>query len=59
MNFIKKIAEYLTQTAADLDKFDGKLQEAVKQYGTKQYRKAFIAGAAVGAVIGNLLGTAL
>ena len=47
---MQKIIDWLTKTKADLEAFDNKVQDKVAEYGTKQAKKAFYAGAVAGAV---------
>ena len=47
---MQKVIDWLTKTKADLEAFDNKVQDKVAEYGTKQAKKAFYAGAIVGAV---------
>lgn len=47
---MQKVIDWLTKTKADLEAFDNKVQDKVAEYGTKQAKKAFYAGAIAGAV---------
>lgn len=47
---MQKLIDWLTKTKADLEAFDNKVQDKVAEYGTKQAKKAFYAGAIAGAV---------
>lgn len=47
---MQKLIDWLTKTKADLEAFDNKVQDKVAEYGNKQAKKAFYAGAVAGAV---------
>ena len=52
----KKMANWFTKTAEDLNKFDSKVQSEVEKYSNKQAKKVAIVCSAVFFVLGVLIG---
>lgn len=52
----KKIADWFTKTAGDLQKFDGKVQNEIQKYSNKQAKKVAIVCSAVFFVFGLVIG---
>lgn len=50
-----KIISFLFKTAGDLKNFDKKRKEEIQKYANKQCKKAFVVGAAAGALLGFVL----
>lgn len=53
---MQKIIDWFTKTANDLKKFDERMQTEVQKYANKQCRKALVAGAVAGVLIGFAAG---
>lgn len=53
---VKKMANWFTKTAEDLNKFDLKVQSEVERYSNKQAKKVAVVCSAVFFIVGLLIG---